>query len=65
MGRGLLDQDEAFVIGFTMGCTKSVSRLERWFFRCAVSRLYPEPYRIHARILAAYDHRPGGPHPQG
>jgi len=55
LGRGLLDQDEAFVIGFTMGCTKSVSRLERWFFRCAVSRLYPEPYRIHAPMLAAYD----------
>jgi hypothetical protein len=55
LGRGLLDQDEAFVIGFTMGCTKSVSRLERWFFRCAVSRLYPEPYRIPPKMLAAYD----------
>ena len=55
LGRGLLDQDEAFVIGFTMGSTKSVSRLERWFFRCAVSRLYPEPYRIHSLMLAAYD----------
>ena len=55
LGRGLLDQDEAFVIGFTMGSTKSVSRLERWFFKCAVSRLYPEPYRISRKILASYD----------
>ena len=55
LGRGLLDQDEAFVIGFTMGSTKAVSRLERWFFTFAVSHLYPEPYRISRRMLAAYD----------
>ena len=36
LGRGLLAQDEAFVIGFTMVTTKAVSRLERWFFKCAV-----------------------------
>lgn len=55
LGRGLLDQDEAFVIGFTMGSTKAVTSLERWFFKCAVSRLYPEPYRISKKTLAAYD----------
>ncbi|MEI7781919.1 MAG: hypothetical protein WCJ18_08360 [Planctomycetota bacterium] len=55
LGRGLLDQDEAFVIGFTMGSTKAVSRLERWFFKFAVSNLYPEPYRISRRMLVAYD----------
>ncbi|MDA1041197.1 MAG: hypothetical protein O3A37_13050 [Planctomycetota bacterium] len=55
LGRGLLAQDEAFVIGFTMGSTKAVSRLERWFFKCAVSHLYPDPYRIPWPILAAYD----------
>jgi hypothetical protein len=55
LGRGLLDQDEAFVIGFTMGSTKAVSRLERWFFTFAVSRLYPEPYRIAGAALASYD----------
>jgi hypothetical protein len=55
LGRGLLDQDEAFVIGFTMGTTRAVSRLERWFFTLALSRLYPEPYRISRRMLAAYD----------
>lgn len=55
LGRGLLDQDEAFVIGFTMGSTRSVSRLERWVFKRAVSALYPEPYRISQKMLAAYD----------
>jgi hypothetical protein len=55
LGRGLLAQDEAFVIGFTMGSTKAVTRLERWFFKQAVSHLYPDPYRIPWPILAAYD----------
>lgn len=55
LGRGLLDQDEAFVLGFTMGSTKAVSRLERWFFKLALSRLYPEPYRISRKMLVAYD----------
>lgn len=55
LGRGLLAQDEAFVIGFTMGSTKAVSRLERWFFKCTVSHLYPAPYRIPWPVLAAYD----------
>ena len=55
LGRGLLDQDEAFVIGFTMGSTRAVTALERWVFRQAVSTLYPEPYRIPRTMLAAYD----------
>jgi len=55
LGRGLLDQDEAFVIGFTMGSTKAVSRLERWFFKYVISHVYPHPYRIPRRVLAAYD----------
>jgi hypothetical protein len=55
LGRGLLDQDEAFVIGFTMGSTRAVSRLEKCLFKFAVSRLYPEPYRISRPTLVAYD----------
>jgi hypothetical protein len=55
LGRGLLDQDEAFVIGFTMGSTRAVSRLEEWFFKYVVAHVYPHPYRIPPRILAAYD----------
>jgi hypothetical protein len=55
LGRGLLGQDEAFVIGFTMGSTKAVSWLERMFFKFVVSQIYPHPYRISWRTLAAYD----------
>jgi hypothetical protein len=55
LGRGLLGQDEAFVIGFTMGSTKAVSPLERWFFKTVVAHVYPDPYRIPWRMLAAYD----------
>jgi hypothetical protein len=55
LGRGLLDQDEAFVIGFTMGSTKAVSSLEQRFFKFVVSNLYPEPYKISRALLAAYD----------
>ena len=55
LGRGLLDQDEAFVIGFTMGTTKNLTRLERRAFKWIVSHLYPEPYRIPPELLAAYD----------
>ena len=55
LGRGLLGQDEAFVIGFTMGSTKAVSWAEEWWFKFAASQLYPEPYRMPRKILAAYD----------
>ena len=55
LGRGLLGQDEAFVIGFTMGSTKRLSRLEQWFFKLVAASLYPVPYRIPWPTLAAYD----------
>jgi len=55
LGRGLLGQDEAFVIGFTMGATKAVGRLEQAWFKFVVAWLYPVPYRIPRRILVAYD----------
>jgi hypothetical protein len=55
LGRGLLGQDEAFVIGFTMGCTKRLSRLEQAFFKIVAAHVYPEPYRIPQPTLAAYD----------
>lgn len=55
LGRGLLGQDEAFVIGFTMGATKAVSRVEAGIFKMIASRVYPPPYRMPWRTLAAYD----------
>ncbi|MEI6241410.1 MAG: hypothetical protein WCR51_13565 [Planctomycetia bacterium] len=55
LGRGLLGQDEAFVIGFTMGCTKRLSAMEQAFFKFVAANVYPEPYRIAWQTLAAYD----------
>lgn len=55
LGRGLLGQDEAFVIGFTMGSTKRLSRFEQAFFKFVAAFVYPEPYRIPRPMLAAYD----------
>lgn len=55
LGRGLLGQDEAFVIGFTMGSTKRLSRFEQAFFKFVAAFMYPEPYRIPRPTLAAYD----------
>lgn len=55
LGRGLLGQDEAFVIGFTMGATKAVTGFEAGFFKMIASRLYPHPYRIAWPTLAAFD----------
>lgn len=55
LGRGLLGQDEAFVIGFTMGSTKRLSALEQAFFKFVAAHVYPQPYRISRTTLAAYD----------
>lgn len=55
LGRGLLAQDEAFVIGFTMGSTHAVRRAEQFFFKVTVAYLYPDPYRIPWPLLVAYD----------
>ena len=54
LGRGLQDQDEAFVLGFAMGTAKQVSWLEYKIFQFALSRLYPEPYRIPRFLHPAF-----------
>jgi hypothetical protein len=55
LGRGLQDQDEAFVLGFTMGTEKNLTRIERWVFKFILSKLYPQPYRISSQLLCSYD----------
>ncbi len=55
LGRGLQDQDEAFVLGFAMGTAKRISWLQYRAFRWVVTRLYPEPYRIPDFLLPAFD----------
>lgn len=55
LGRGLQDQDEAFVLGFAMGTAKRVSRWQYWVFKFVLARLYPEPYRIPKFLQPAFD----------
>lgn len=54
LGRGLLPQDEAFVIGFTMGTSKHISNLEAWFFQMITKYLYPAPYNFTEDHLKAF-----------
>jgi hypothetical protein len=51
LGRGLLAQDEAFVIGFTMGTSKELSALEGWLFSLITKYLYPHPYKFNDKHL--------------
>jgi hypothetical protein len=55
LGRGLLPQDEAFVIGFTMGTSKNLSKIEEFIFKKISMYLYPKIYRFTRRHLKAYD----------
>jgi hypothetical protein len=55
LGRGLQDQDEAFVLGFAMGTAKKISRLEYHVFKFLMARVYPEPYRIPSFLQPAFD----------
>jgi len=55
LGRGLQDQDEAFVLGFAMGTAKKVTRIETYLFKMILARLYPEPYRIPTFLQPAFD----------
>ncbi len=56
LGRGLLDQDEAFVLGFTMGtatCGDIQDDLEK--MRNLLQKEYQEPFRIPVNKLKAFD----------
>jgi hypothetical protein len=55
LGRGLLPQDEAFVIGFTMGTSKNISAIEEFIFKQVSMYLYPKIYRFNRKHLKAYD----------
>lgn len=55
IGRGLLPQDEAFVIGFTMGASKKVTNLQYHTFRQMAVHWYPEPYNFSEEDLFAFD----------
>lgn len=46
LGRGLLEKDEAFTIGFTMGTTNKVSTTEEKLYSLIAQYLYPEVYKF-------------------
>lgn len=51
LGRGLLPEDEAFTIGFTMGSTKQVGIVEPILFELITQYLYPETYQFRDRDI--------------
>lgn len=55
LGRGLLPQDEAFVIGFTMGTSKYISGFAEGLFKKASRYLYPKPYKFSKEHLIAFE----------
>lgn len=55
LGRGLLPQDEAFVIGFTMGTSKKINRAEQMIFKLITRYLYPKIYRFTPQQLKIFD----------
>ena len=55
LGRGLRNQDEAFVIGFTMGASSRIHQWQAQCFRWVITHLYPPPYKFSTQDLIAYD----------
>jgi hypothetical protein len=48
LGRGMLSQDEAFVVGYTMGASGKLGRRRRAMFTVLARSLYRGPYRFCA-----------------
>jgi len=46
LGRGLMEKDEAFTIGFTMGTTNKVSTTEERLYSIIAQYLYPKVYKF-------------------
>lgn len=55
LGRGLLPQDEAFVIGYTMGASKHSKDIHYMVFRWMACHFYPKPYKFKKHHLIAFD----------
>jgi hypothetical protein len=56
LARGLLPQDEAFVLGFTLGATRKYSAFHVSFFKWCASRLYPGPFRFDSVDAQVFEH---------
>lgn len=54
LGRGLLPEDEAFTIGYTMGSTKKVAAHEKELFALISKYLYPAEYKFNQRCIQIF-----------
>ncbi len=54
LGRGMLELDEAFTIGFTMGSTKKVTDTEEQLFALIAQYLYPTVYQFGEREIEVF-----------
>ncbi len=55
LGRGLLNQDEAFVIGFGMGSSLGSTEVKRMVFEFVSSTLYPKAYRLNKSDIEVFN----------
>ena len=55
LDRGMLNRDEAMVIGFTMGNSETTSSRVRWLFEFCARYLYPESYRFNEYDLLEFE----------
>ena len=55
LDRGMLNRDEAMVIGFTMGNSETTSSWVRWLFEFCARYLYRESYRFNEYDLLEFE----------
>ena len=55
LDRGMLNRDEAMVIGFTMGNSETTSSWVRWLFEFCARYLYPVSYRFNEYDLLEFE----------
>jgi hypothetical protein len=55
LGRGFSLDDEAFVVGFTMGNDRRTNALHLAIFKVCSLLFYPRPYRFDRRHLPSFD----------
>jgi len=55
LGRGLLLEDEAFVIGYTMGTSKRIGQFGKLFYKSISCTVYPKEYRFRLQDMTVYD----------
>ena len=54
LGRGLLNKDEAFTIGFTMGSTNKVTTTEETLYSLISQYLYPKVYQFDKDAIEVF-----------